>query len=35
LENGPWGLAEFSEIQAVYRSKGTDGLNLNTGGLVS
>ncbi|HEX3980584.1 MAG TPA: aldehyde dehydrogenase family protein [Acidimicrobiales bacterium] len=35
VENGPWGLAEFSEIQAVYRSKGTDGLNLNTGGLVS
>ena len=35
VENGPWGLAEFSEIQVVYRSKGTDGLNLNTGGLVS
>jgi acyl-CoA reductase-like NAD-dependent aldehyde dehydrogenase len=35
VENGPWGLAEFSETQVVYRSKGTDGLNLNTGGLVS
>jgi acyl-CoA reductase-like NAD-dependent aldehyde dehydrogenase len=35
VENGPWGLAEFSEIQVMYRSKGTDGLNLNTGGLVS
>jgi acyl-CoA reductase-like NAD-dependent aldehyde dehydrogenase len=35
VENGPWGLAEFSEIQVVYRSKGADGLNLNTGGLVS
>ncbi len=35
VENGPWGLAEFSEIQVVYRSKGTDGLNLNTGGLVT
>ena len=35
VENGPWGLAEFSEMQVVYRSKGTDGLNLNTGGLVS
>jgi acyl-CoA reductase-like NAD-dependent aldehyde dehydrogenase len=35
VENGPWGLAEFSEIQAVYRSKSADGLNLNTGGLVS
>ncbi len=35
VENGPWGLAEFSEIQAVYRSKSADGLNINTGGLVS
>jgi len=35
VENGPWGLAEFSEIQVVHRSKSTDGLNLNTGGLVS
>jgi acyl-CoA reductase-like NAD-dependent aldehyde dehydrogenase len=35
MENGPWGLAEFTEFQVVHRSKGTDGLNLNTGGLVS
>ena len=35
MENGPWGLAEFTEVQAVYRSKSADGLNLNTGGLVS
>jgi acyl-CoA reductase-like NAD-dependent aldehyde dehydrogenase len=35
VENGPWGLAEFTEVQAVHRSKGTDGLNINTGGLVS
>jgi acyl-CoA reductase-like NAD-dependent aldehyde dehydrogenase len=35
VENGPWGLAEFSEIQVMYRSKSADGLNLNTGGLVS
>jgi acyl-CoA reductase-like NAD-dependent aldehyde dehydrogenase len=35
VENGPWGLAEFSEIQVVHRSKSTDGLNITTGGLVS
>ena len=35
VENGPWGLAEFTEVQAVHRSKGSDGLNINTGGLVS
>jgi len=35
VENGPWGLAEFSEIQVVHRSKGTDGLNISTAGLVS
>jgi acyl-CoA reductase-like NAD-dependent aldehyde dehydrogenase len=35
VENGPWGLAEFTEVQVVHRSKGTDGLNINTGGLVS
>jgi acyl-CoA reductase-like NAD-dependent aldehyde dehydrogenase len=34
-ENGPWGLAEFSEIQVMYRSHSENGLNLNTGGLVS
>ena len=35
VENGPWGLAEFTEFQVVHRSKSDDGLNLNTGGLVS
>ncbi|HEY7916563.1 MAG TPA: aldehyde dehydrogenase family protein [Acidimicrobiales bacterium] len=35
VENGPWGLAEFSEIQVVHRSKATDGLNISTAGLVS
>jgi acyl-CoA reductase-like NAD-dependent aldehyde dehydrogenase len=35
VENGPWGLAEFTEVQAVHRSKSADGLNLSTGGLVS
>jgi acyl-CoA reductase-like NAD-dependent aldehyde dehydrogenase len=35
VENGPWGLAEFTEFQVVHRSKGTDGLNINTGGLVA
>ncbi len=34
-ENGPWGLAEFTEIQAVYRSKDASGLNASTAGLVS
>jgi acyl-CoA reductase-like NAD-dependent aldehyde dehydrogenase len=34
VENGPWGLAEFTEFQVVHRSKSTDGLNINTGGLV-
>jgi len=35
VENGPWGLAEFTEVQVLHRSKSADGLNLNTGGLVS
>ncbi len=35
VENGPWGLAEFTEIQVVHRSKGADGLNVSTAGLVS
>ncbi len=35
VENGPWGLAEFSEVQVVHRSKSADGLNLSTAGLVS
>jgi acyl-CoA reductase-like NAD-dependent aldehyde dehydrogenase len=35
VENGPWGLSEFTEIQAVYRSRSSDGLNMTTAGLVS
>jgi acyl-CoA reductase-like NAD-dependent aldehyde dehydrogenase len=35
VENGPWGLAEFTEFQAVHRSKADNGLNMNTAGLVS
>jgi acyl-CoA reductase-like NAD-dependent aldehyde dehydrogenase len=35
VENGPWGLAEFTEFQAVHRSKAANGLNVNTAGLVS
>jgi acyl-CoA reductase-like NAD-dependent aldehyde dehydrogenase len=35
VENGPWGLSEFSEVQAVYRSRTSDGLNITTAGLVS
>jgi len=35
VENGPWGLAEFSEIQVVHRSKTADGLTISTAGLVS
>ena len=35
VENGPWGLAEFSEFQVVHRSKAPDGLNLNTASLLS
>ncbi|MGD0882349.1 MAG: aldehyde dehydrogenase family protein [Acidimicrobiales bacterium] len=34
-ENGPWGLAEFTEVQAVHRSKDPSGLNASTAGLVS
>ena len=30
VENGPWGLAEFSEFQVVHRSKAANGLNANT-----
>ena len=30
VENGPWGLAEFSEHQVVYRSKVDNGLNATT-----
>ena len=34
VENGPWGLAEFTEFQVVHRSKAENGLNMNTAGLV-
>ncbi len=27
IENGPWGLSEFTEVQALYRSRTSDGLN--------
>ena len=33
IENGPWGLAEFSEIQAVHRSRTADGLNMGISGI--
>ena len=35
VENGPWGLAEFSEFQVVHRSKAADGLNATTASLLS
>lgn len=35
IENGSWGLSEFTEVQAVHRSRSADGLNLSTAGLVS
>jgi acyl-CoA reductase-like NAD-dependent aldehyde dehydrogenase len=35
VENGPLGLAEFSEFQVVHRSKAADGLNANTAMLLS
>lgn len=35
VENGPWGLSEFTEPQAVYRSRTADGLNIGIAGLVS
>ena len=35
VENGPWGLNEFSELQVVHRSRTADGLNISTAGLVS
>jgi acyl-CoA reductase-like NAD-dependent aldehyde dehydrogenase len=34
VENGPWGLAEFTEFQVVHRSKTANGLNATTAGLV-
>ena len=30
VENGPWGLSEFTEVQAVYQSRTADGLNITT-----
>ena len=35
IENGPWGLSEFSEIQAVHRSRTADGLNIGISGIYS
>jgi acyl-CoA reductase-like NAD-dependent aldehyde dehydrogenase len=35
VENGTWGLEEFTEIQAVHRSKTADGLNISTTTLVN
>jgi acyl-CoA reductase-like NAD-dependent aldehyde dehydrogenase len=35
IENGPWGLAEFSEVQVMHRSRADDGLNISIAGLVS
>lgn len=35
VENGPWGLAEFSEFQVVSCSKAADGLNAGTASVVS
>jgi acyl-CoA reductase-like NAD-dependent aldehyde dehydrogenase len=35
VENGPWGLAEFTECQVMYRSKASNGLNPNTVRLLS
>jgi acyl-CoA reductase-like NAD-dependent aldehyde dehydrogenase len=35
VENGPWGLAEFSEFQVVHRSKAADGLNVSTASMVT
>ena len=35
VENGPWGLSEFTEVQAVYRSRTADDLNIGIAGLVS
>jgi acyl-CoA reductase-like NAD-dependent aldehyde dehydrogenase len=35
VENGPWGLAEFTEFQVVHRSKAANGLNASTAGLMA
>lgn len=35
IENGPWGLSEFSEIQAVHRSRLADGIGMGIAGIYS
>ena len=35
VENGQWGLSEFTEVRGLYRSRSSDGLNMTTVGLVS
>jgi len=35
VENGPWGLAEYTEFQVVHRSKAATGLNPGTARLLS
>jgi acyl-CoA reductase-like NAD-dependent aldehyde dehydrogenase len=35
VENGPWGLTEFTEVQSVYRSRTADHLNVGIASLVS
>jgi acyl-CoA reductase-like NAD-dependent aldehyde dehydrogenase len=35
IENGPWGLAEFTEVQAVHRSRTPDGINVGIAGIYS
>ncbi len=35
VENGPWGLSEFTEVQAVHRSRTADGLNMGTASIFS
>jgi len=34
-ENGPWGLSEFTEVQAVYRFKDAAGFNPTSAGIIS
>ena len=34
VENGPWGLAGFTEFQVVHRPKAVNGLNANTAMLL-
>ena len=35
IENGPWGLSEFSEVQAVHRSRLADGIGMGIAGIYS